>query len=123
MLVDDDLDDQMMFCEVITKINPAIKCHVKKDGVEALLYLNLLKDLPDIIFLDMNMPRMDGKQCLREFKKNDALAKIPVVIYSTHKSEMIVKETALLGANYYLKKPIKPEELYNSITLILSTEF
>lgn len=55
--------------------------------------------------------------------KIESLAKIPVVIYSTYKSPMIVKETALLGANYYLKKPIMAEELSNSIKLILATEF
>lgn len=68
LLVDDDPDDQMMFCDVITKINPSIICTVKKDGIEALIFLKQVNELPDIIFLDMNMPRMDGRECLSEFK-------------------------------------------------------
>jgi CheY-like chemotaxis protein len=89
LLVDDDQDDVYIFREAINAISPEIKCIHAQDGIEA---VELLKDaIVDIIFLDLNMPRMDGKECLTEIRNNDALRNIPIIIYSTA-PEMIEAE-------------------------------
>src|SRR5688500_17787406 len=80
---DDDQEDREMFCEAIRQINPAIKVTLSKDGVEALEILSSQQELPDFIFLDINMPRMNGIECMAKLKSDDRLKTIPVIIYST----------------------------------------
>jgi CheY-like chemotaxis protein len=120
LLVDDDEDDREMFFEAIGEISSNIKCITAEDGEKALAYLFENESLlPDLIFLDLNMPRMNGKQCLAEIKKTDSLKHIPVIIYSTTKREEDVEETRKMGAVYFLTKPT----LFNEITGALLTVF
>jgi CheY-like chemotaxis protein len=70
MIIDDDLDDTDIFCEALKEVDPSVKCLIAKDGEEALNLLNNLIVLPELIFLDINMPRMDGKTCFKEIKRN-----------------------------------------------------
>jgi CheY-like chemotaxis protein len=89
LLVDDDQDDAYIFNEAIVTIDPNIKCIHVIDGIEA---LQILEDMTvDIIFLDLNMPRMNGKECLEEIRKRNRLKDIPVIIYSTS-PEMIEED-------------------------------
>lgn len=106
LLVDDDEDDQDIFKEASELVKPDINCLFAKDGEKCLELLETLSPLPDYIFLDVNMPRMDGKECLRLLKAPDSpFQKIPVVIYSTsnHKSEL--GEYFRLGAANFITKP------------------
>jgi CheY-like chemotaxis protein len=111
-LIDDDADDQEIFTLVLKSVNPAITCITANDGFEAVTRLTEEKTFnPDYIFLDLNMPRMDGKECLREIKKIDRLKGIPVIIYSTSSEQKDILETRALGASDYLEKQSSIMEL------------
>ncbi|MEO8474861.1 MAG: response regulator [Chryseolinea sp.] len=122
MIVDDDSDDRFFFCRAIEKISPLYACIEAQQGEDALWQLKNLADLPNYIFLDLNMPLMDGKRCLAEIKKDDKLRNIPVIIYSTSSSAEDIRITEKLGAAYYLVKPqnisILPESIKNAINTV-----
>ncbi|MEP7263392.1 MAG: response regulator, partial [Bacteroidota bacterium] len=116
-LVDDDEDDREVFLEALHEVNDSFLFVTAEDGEKALKYLSDASNrLPDLIFLDMNMPRLDGRQCLQEIKKSPRLSSIPVVVYSTTKREDDVRETTRLGAVHFLTKPV----LFHEITSALS---
>jgi CheY-like chemotaxis protein len=123
-IVDDDIDDQELFIEAVNEVDNSIQCVSASDCEEA---LNLLKSgampLPDMIFLDLNMPRLNGKQCLTELKKQAHLRHIPVIIYSTSSEKRDVEETALLGAAHFLTKPNKFDELCKALTYVVSRDW
>ena len=70
MIVDDDTDDRFFFRSAIRKNNPSYECIEAENGDDALKQLRKAKYLPDFIFLDLNMPKMDGRECLEELKKD-----------------------------------------------------
>lgn len=105
LLVDDDSDDREIFLMSLKKINKQIDCDIAKDGAEALQKLRNYAVLPDCIVLDLNMPIMDGRECLSELKKDDKLKNIPVFIYSTSSDSKFKDELKSLGAAEYIVKP------------------
>lgn len=116
LIVDDDADDIDFFCEAVHEIFTDALCSMAHDGEEALRLLRQKSGpLPDFIFLDLNMPRMDGKACLAELKKDDGLKHIPVVICSTSSDPKDKTETLALGADYYLVKAISFKKLCDDI--------
>jgi CheY-like chemotaxis protein len=114
-LIDDDIDDQEIFKLVLKTVNPAITCIVANDGVEAVHKLSQEGFNPDYIFLDLNMPRMDGKECLQEIKKIARLKDTPIIIYSTSSELRDIRETRALGACDYLEKQSSVGELKNRL--------
>src|SRR5262245_21682491 len=105
LLIDDDIDDQEIFEMALKSVNPSMVVMTAVDGVEALEKLAGPEILqPDYIFLDLNMPRMDGKDCLREIRKISRLKETPVIIYSTSGEQRDKQETKALGADFYLEK-------------------
>jgi CheY-like chemotaxis protein len=105
LLVDDDEDDKEIFCLALQNIDPSIDCRTASDGLEA---LSILKDgsfVPDFIFLDLNMPVMNGKECLKEIRKQNHLHDTPVIIFSTSSAERDREETKALGASAFITKP------------------
>lgn len=110
-IIDDDDDDKEIFCEAMADISGSSVCLAASNGQEALHKLQHIAALPDFIFLDLNMPRMNGKQCLVHLKKDQRLASIPVVIYSTSKLQADREETKELGAVYFLTKPSSAQQL------------
>lgn len=105
-LVDDDTDDQMIFLTALEGISETIACEYENDGIKALEKLNLdTSFIPDYIFLDMNMPRMNGKECLVEIRKISRLQHIPTFIYSTSVDPRMIEEVKLLGATDVIIKP------------------
>jgi DNA-binding response OmpR family regulator len=112
LLIDDDLDDQEFFAIALTRVNNNFKCELSASGTEAIKKLNdTTLPVPDFIFLDLNMPKMNGKECLREIKSFEHLNHIPVVIYSTSSLKTDVSETKLLGASEFITKPFSMNEL------------
>ena len=105
LLVDDDADDRQFFVEALSEVDPEIKIATSVDGIEALDFLHKLQELPNYIFLDLNMPRMDGFQCLAELKKSTRYAHIPVIIYTTSKQKEEEDEAFRLGASAFFQKP------------------
>jgi CheY-like chemotaxis protein len=82
LYADDDRDEIEFFCEVIKVVDPAVECITASKGEEA---MNLLKEapVPDVIFLDFQMPVMNGMECLQKIKRDNRFKHIPVIIYST----------------------------------------
>ena len=105
LLADDDQDDCYFFQQALNTLE--LSCHLKtvRDGEQLMEYLYQYADsLPDVLFLDLNMPRKNGSQCLLEIKKNDKLKALPVVIYSTSLNETIADVLYSQGAHYYIQK-------------------
>ena len=106
LLADDDEDDRMFFTDAFKEVKIKTKVDIVKDGQELMNFLNHPQnDLPDVLFLDLNMPRKSGMECLAEIKEDDRLKNIAIVIYSTSASETDIEETFVKGANVYLQKP------------------
>jgi CheY-like chemotaxis protein len=106
MLADDDEDDRLFFKEAFEEVKIKYKISTFNDGEQLMDYLyEAGNPLPDIIFLDLNMPRKSGIECLKEIRNNDRLKKISVAIYSTSSSEQDIEDTFVSGANVYIKKP------------------
>lgn len=123
-IVDDDADDQELFIEAVHEVDRSIQCLAASDCEEAIDMLKTRKiPLPDIIFLDLNLPRLNGKQCLEAIKKEDDLKHIPIIIYSTSCEKRDLEETRRLGASYFLVKPNKFAELCKSIEYVLETDW
>lgn len=118
-LIEDDEDDQFFFREALSDIANATLLDVASNGKEALLKLNLFSTLPDYIFLDLNMPLMNGFEFLDAMFKIPEIKEIPVIVLSTTVSQ--VQKVRDLGAQGYIKKPadidilkMKIEELINA---------
>lgn len=119
--IDDDEDDRDFFCTAMTEIDNSIECLFAKNGVDAIDQLT--KDasmVPDHIFIDMNMPLMDGKQCLQTIKKIERLKEVPVYIYSTSGSPKLTEEVLASGARDFLIKPSNMAELVAMLRQIVN---
>jgi len=120
-LVDDDLDDLILFKDAINEIDPAIEIMTSGNGVDALKILTgELSQTPDYIFIDLNMPLMNGVQCLREIKKLSKFSNIPVIIYSTSSYERDILQTINNGAHSYIVKPFSFQELCEKLRKVLN---
>lgn len=105
-LADDDEDDRLFFTDAFGELKINTKVNTFNDGVELMNYLNDSESiLPNVLFLDLNMPKKNGVECLLEIKKNEKLNDIAIAIYSTSSSEEHIEETFINGANIYIKKP------------------
>ncbi len=122
-LIDDDIDDQEFFMEAVKEVDPNIECHLASSCDDGLELLNKSSVLPDYIFLDLNMPKVDGKKCLLELKKNARVKDIPVIIYSTSSLKKDIDETKAMGAVHFLTKPAAFRELCEAIENVLSIKF
>jgi CheY-like chemotaxis protein len=114
-LIDDDSDDREIFALALEELFPSFTCVTAKNGVEALEKLMSGDVKPDYIFLDLNMPRMNGRQCLAEIKKESALGKIPVIIYSTSSESAHKEQMISMGASAFVTKPPVIPELIASL--------
>jgi len=121
LMIDDDLDDQEIFSLALVNISPFIRCIYANDGIFALEKLNQKPYLiPGLIFMDMNMPRMNGMECLKEIKKINRLWHVPVYMYSTAADMAIINECKHLGATDVIKKSPAMSDLENTLSTILS---
>ena len=121
MLVDDDKDDQLIFVSAVNDINKEIECDCVDNALIGLEVLQKDKcKKPDYIFLDLNLPIMDGFQFLKEVKTSEELNDIPVIIFSTSSRDSDKQKAKELGAVDFLSKPSSYSELKESITLLLA---
>jgi len=112
ILVDDDENDRLNFIEAFEELKIKTDLQTVNDGAELMEYLT--KDdvaLSYLLFLDLNMPKKNGLECLSEIRKNDKLKNIIVAIYSTSSSEKDIEATFVSGANVYIEKPNEFEML------------
>lgn len=116
-LADDDEDDRLFFTEAFSELKINTRVNTVNDGVELMDFLNNEESvLPNVLFLDLNMPRKNGVECLLEIKQNDRFKDIAIAIYSTSSSEEHIEETFVNGANIYIKKPND----FNTLKKVLS---
>ena len=118
--MDDDQDDREMLAEAIGEMMPGAKCMTAGNGVEALKILMDIKVKPQLIFLDLNMPKMNGLQCMSRLKNLDSIKSIPVVIYTTSRQETEKLESERLGSAYFLVKPSSYKALQNELNKIFT---
>ena len=105
-LADDDDDDRLFFTDAFDEIKITTRVKTFNDGVYLMDYLNSEDaTLPNVLFLDLNMPRKSGLECLKEIKQNPKFKDIAIAIYSTSASEEDIENTFVQGANIYIKKP------------------
>lgn len=124
VLADDDEDDRFLFTEAFEELKIKNKVATFKDGIELMAYLEQPdNELPDLLFLDLNMPKKSGMECLREIKANKRFNDIIVAIYSTSSSEEDIENTFVLGANIYIKKPNDFEELKKALSEVVTTNW
>ncbi|MEO7443908.1 MAG: response regulator [Ferruginibacter sp.] len=118
-LIDDDEDDLFMFKEVIESISSSLLCETALNGKIALEVLKNRTSFPDIIFLDLNMPIMDGLDFLIQIKKEEFLKNIPVCIFTTTNTPRDKELTKELGAISFLTKPSDFQMLRSQLEQIL----
>ncbi|SEP35917.1 Response regulator receiver domain-containing protein [Niastella yeongjuensis] len=118
-LAEDDQDDYYLFSRILGEISDSNKLTWFKTGEDLLQYLKTGNELPDIIVLDMNMPKIDGPTCLRILKKEVYWCHIPVAILSTGDSPTAIKTAYEDGAHRYFVKPFTIEEFRKIIQEIL----
>ncbi len=114
LLIDDDEDDRFFFQKAVEDLNKAIECHLAHDSRTGMDKLNPSSALPDIIFLDINMPNINGKEILAMIKKSTA-AHIPVVIYSASNNPLHISEANALGAIHYIVKPYRISDIRDQL--------
>lgn len=106
LLIDDDPDDQEIFLIALGKSGKNVKCNTANNAVLGLKQLDENPvNIPDFIFMDLNMPGMNGRQCLVEIKSRPFLKHVPVVVYSTTSQLSDVHEMKALGAADFISKP------------------
>jgi two-component system, chemotaxis family, response regulator Rcp1 len=114
LIVEDSPGDVRLTQEFLHDTNVNIRCHVAFDGVEAMSFLrregvHVEAPRPDLILLDLNLPKMDGREVLAHIKQSDSLKSIPTMILTTSDSEADILKCYQLQANCYLNKPVQLE--------------
>lgn len=127
LLADDDADDRLLVQEALTDADfPYDKLSFVENGEELMDYLHgrgryedsSRSPLPDLILLDLNMPKKDGREALKEIKSNPDLRQIPVVVLTTSTSPSDIRESYDIGANTYISKPVTFEGLVDAMQTI-----
>jgi chemotaxis family two-component system response regulator Rcp1 len=118
LLVEDNPADVRLTIEALKDAKVPTRLHVARDGVEA---IRLLRDdtglvpRPDLILLDLNLPRKDGREVLAEVKKDETLRHIPVVILTTSQAEQDILQSYRLGANAFVTKPVEIDHFFEVV--------
>ncbi len=124
LLIDDDKEDQEIFSDAVREVDSTVRFLGEYNSDQVVTNLTTAKhELPELIFLDMNMPRLNGKELLIELKRDPGTTAIPVVMCSTYFGDVDVKEIKRLGAVHYLVKPTRFIDLCEAIGRILKTRW
>ena len=126
LLADDDPDDRKLTLDAFAENRLANVLHCVEDGEELMDYLNRRgkfenlrgEPLPGLILLDLNMPRKDGREALKEIKANPEFRRIPIVVLTTSKAEEDIVRTYDLGVNSYVTKPVTFKSLVELIKVL-----
>ncbi|MFC4870828.1 response regulator [Negadavirga shengliensis] len=124
LLADDDEDDRLFFKDAISQLGISTRINTVNDGVELMDYLlRPGSTLPHVVFLDLNMPRKGGMECLAEIRSHSMLQSLSVAIYSTSSSDEDIEDTFLKGANIYINKPSDFERLKEVLNKVICTNW
>jgi CheY-like chemotaxis protein len=122
LIIDDDVDDIFFLTEAIHQIDDTIQCYSALNGDQALKFLlNTNNPTPDFIFLDLNMPKVGGKQCLLRIKSLPDFRNIPIIVCTTSQNKTEVSELIESGAAYFLTKPTNQADLVKEIHPFISS--
>jgi len=117
------MDDRMLFADAISDLKLPVDLQLVKDGAELMDYLlTSAIIMPEIIFLDLNMPRKNGFECLEEIKSHSSLKDIFIIIYSTTESQKEIDVVFDHQANLFIKKPNSFTELKSILSHVLTTD-
>lgn len=127
LLADDDEDDRFFFAKALNQLTITTKLAVVEDGEKLLAHLIKTVDQPpDILFLDINMPRKRGSECLIEIKANKSIPTFPIIIYSTYLNDTMLDELYAEGAHYCLQKgdlPVLEKSLHYLLERLIENDF
>ena len=119
LLIEDDADDVELLQEALSENGVEFDMTVLKEGNAAINYVNQELALPDIIIMDFNLPKVHGREVIREIRSNQRFSKIPVLILSTSSSDIDIKYAYEAGATNYLVKPSTLEAINHTVSTIL----
>ncbi len=121
LIAEDDIDDRYLMKTALEETGITEEVSYVENGVEVINYLeavtekNGVYNYPKLILLDLNMPKMDGREVLKKIKSHELYRKIPVVVFSTTKNQLEVNRCYDLGANTYIIKPVSYDTLVDTI--------
>jgi CheY-like chemotaxis protein len=118
LIADDDDDDRQLFCEALENVDPQVECYCACDGEDVFRVLKNQRQ-PDVIFLDINMPVMDGWQCLQLLRKDDRYKNTLIFIYSTSNLVFDMNKALELGATAFITKPSSFKKIESTLRNIL----
>ena len=118
-LADDDTDDVELFEHSLHIVAPSTVFYSASDGLQALQFL-AVHEVPDLIFLDLNMPMADGRACLKAIKKNDRLKDVPSIMFTTSSFSADIMECLSLGAICFISKPTDVAELRTILRTVIN---
>ena len=123
LIADDDPGDVMLIEEALEATGTAITVHVARDGQEAVAFLQRTGEYadvprPDVVLLDLNMPRKNGRQVLAEIKSDPRLASIPILVFTTSQDPDDIRTAYTLHANAYVTKPINLDDFTTTVARI-----
>lgn len=123
LLAEDDEDDQFFFSDALAGLPFPTELTIVSNGHDAVEKLKHADKKPDIIFLDLNMPKMDGKECLKLIRTNQLYTTIPCIILSTSSAHTEIEETYCAGANLYMLKPNEGGNLLKMVNKVLKQDW
>jgi CheY-like chemotaxis protein len=115
LLADDNMDNCSLFKEVLNEFQTTVNFVTVSDGEQLIRLLEKRKRLPHILFMDLNMPRKNGFDCLEEIKRHERYKSLPVIIFSNSYNPDIVSMLYQKGAHYYIQKPANSLKLKKAI--------
>lgn len=123
LLADDDEDDRFFFARALQAVSGSIALSSAENGLQVMEMLRPGKNMPDLVFLDLNMPLKNGYECLREIKQHPELLQIPIIIFSTSIQPESVTEVYSCGASLYMVKPNDFSALKQLIQHVLTIDW
>ena len=122
LLADDDIDDCELFQDALTELAVSIALSTVSDGELLMKKLTDEDVLPDLLFLDLNMPCKNGFECLREIRHNLKLADLPIIVYSSSSRMTDIQKAYVHQADLYMVKPFNTEHLTNALESVLKMD-
>lgn len=122
LLIDDDIDDQEIFMAALQATSAKVGFNFYQNAAEALMRLATKEVTPDIIFLDLNMPVMNGGEFLFAIKKHDGLKDIPVIVLSTSSHTETIRQAMAMGAQQFITKPDRFSDLVQILNSVISNQ-
>jgi CheY-like chemotaxis protein len=121
ILADDDPDHALLFNRILHKVAPSKNLAVAKDGEE--LFQMLFQKLPEILFLDLNMPCKSGLECLQQIRSTSEFADMKVIVYSSSAQMKDIQKCFAFNADLYMVKPFASEHLKNALETVLEKKW